>query len=210
MSQDHSTASEIERWETRFSAPGYLFGTAPNAFLKSKADLLKAKAPGKALSIAYGEARNGVFMVEQGLDVVSMDSSAKAQEKARRLAQERGVTLRLERGDLKMWPWPTTEYDVIVGIFFQFLVPDLRATTFANIKRALKPGGLLLIEGYRPKQLEYKTGGPPHAEQLYTRELLQQSFADLSSIEIEEYDAVIQEGTGHAGMSALIDLVGYK
>ena len=53
----------------RFSAPGYLFGTAPNAFLKSKADLLKAKAPGKALSIADGEARNGVFMAEQGLDV---------------------------------------------------------------------------------------------------------------------------------------------
>jgi cyclopropane fatty-acyl-phospholipid synthase-like methyltransferase len=202
--------SEIERWEARFSAPGYLFGTAPNAFLKSKAGLLKAKAPGKALSIADGEARNGVFMAEQGLNVLSLDSSAAAQEKARKLAQERGVPLRLERGDLKSWPWPTAEFDVIVGIFFQFLTPDTRGAIFTSIKQALKPGGVLLIEGYRPKQLEYKTGGPPHADQLYTRESLQQSFGDMSSLDIKEYDAVIQEGSGHAGMSALIDLVGTK
>ena len=210
MSSDHSHSSEIERWEARFSAPGYLFGTAPNAFLKSKADLLQAKASGKALSLADGEARNGVFMAEQGLDVLSLDSSSAAQEKARKLAGERNVQIRLERGDLKSWPWPAAAYDVIVGIFFQFLPPDLRAATFANITRALKPGGLLLIEGYRPKQLEYKTGGPPIAEQLYTRELLESAFHNLSSLEIKEYDAVIHEGTGHAGMSALIDLVGYK
>jgi len=207
---DRSHTSEIERWEARFSAPGYLFGTAPNAFLKSKVALLKAKAPGMALSIADGEARNGVFMAEQGLDVLSLDSSAAAQQKARKLAHERGVKLRLERADLKSWPWPAAAYDVIVGIFFQFLTPDLRAATFAGIKGALKPGALLLIEGYRPKQLEYKTGGPPHAEQLYTRELLEKSFGDLSSLEIKEYDALIQEGTGHAGMSALIDMIGIK
>jgi cyclopropane fatty-acyl-phospholipid synthase-like methyltransferase len=208
MSSDQT--SEIERWETRFAASGYLFGTAPNAFLNSKADLLRAKAPGRALSIADGEGRNGVFMAECGLNVISMDSSANAQAKAHKLAQQRGVQLHLERDDLKSWPWPAAAYDVIVGIFFQFLTPDLRSTVFANIKRALKPGGLLLLEGYRPKQLEYKTGGPPHAEQLYTRELLQAAFGDLKSLDIREYDAVIQEGSGHNGMSALIDLVGYK
>jgi SAM-dependent methyltransferase len=142
--------------------------------------------------------------------VLSLDSSAAAQQKARKLAHERGVKLRLEQGDLKTWTWPTATFDVVAGIFFQFLTPDLRATTFENIIKALKPGGLLLIEGYRPKQLEYKTGGPPHAEQLYTRELLEQSFGDLTSLDIREYDAEINEGTGHAGMSALIDLVGTK
>ena len=68
--------SELERWEARFAAPGYHFGTEPNAFLKSKADLLK---PGqKALSIADGEGRNGVFLAEQGLDVLTMDFSPTA------------------------------------------------------------------------------------------------------------------------------------
>jgi SAM-dependent methyltransferase len=202
--------SDIERWETRFAAPGYLFGTAPNAFIKSKADLLRAKAPGKALSIADGEARNGVFMAEQGLDVLSLDASARAQEKARKLAQDRGVALQLERGDLEAWSWPLAQYDVIAGIFFQFLTPDSRSKVFAGIKRALKLGGLLLIEGYRPEQLKYKTGGPSEVERLYTRELLEAAFGDFSSLDIREYDAVVEEGAGHAGMSALIDLVGYK
>jgi len=74
----------------------------------------------------------------------------------------------------------------------------------------LKPGGLLLIEGYSPKQLEYKTGGPSQPERLYTRRMLETAFSNFSSLEIKEYDAAIDEGSGHGGMSALIDLVGRK
>jgi hypothetical protein len=99
---------------------------------------------------------------------------------------------------------------VIVGIFFQFLVPASRTRVFDNIKRALKPGGLALIEGYGLKQIEYKTGGPGIAEQLYTKPMLQEAFGDFASIEIEEYDAALSEGDHHVGMSALVDLVGRK
>lgn len=159
--------SEYERWETRFSAPGYLFGTWPNAFLKSKADLLKAKQGGKALSVADGEGRNGVFMAECGLDVLSIDFSPTAQAKARKLAKDRGVTLRVEQADLTAWTWPAEAFDVVAGIFLQFLSPAERSAVFAGIARALKPGGLLLIERYGPKQLEYKTGGP-HSSRTFT------------------------------------------
>jgi SAM-dependent methyltransferase len=200
--------SEFERWEARFSGPGYHFGTEPNAFLKSKAHLLKRGQ--RALSIADGEGRNGVFLAEQGLDVLAMDFSPAALAKARALAKERGVTIRTEQADLDTWTWPVETFDVVVGIFFQFCAPPLRARVFANIKQALKPGGLLLIEGYTPKQRQYKTGGPSEIENLYTRESLEQSFSDFASVEIDEYDKVIQEGAGHGGMSALIDLVGRK
>ncbi len=200
--------SEYQRWETRFSAPGYLFGKAPNAFLKSKAHLLKAGQT--ALSIADGEGRNGVFMAEHGLDVLAIDFSPTALAKSRALAEERGVKLRIEQADLLTWAWPNEAFDVVAAIFFQFLNPAQREKTFAGIKRALKPGGLLLMEGYRPKQLEYKTGGPSEVENLYTRTLLEESFKEFASVEIEEYDAVIHEGAGHGGMSALIDFVGRK
>ena len=78
------------------------------------------------------------------------------------------------------------------------------------MKAALRPGGLLLIEGYRPKQLDYRTGGPSQIDHLYTRELLESAFGGLSSLEISEYDSTIEEGCAHMGMSALIDLVGRK
>jgi SAM-dependent methyltransferase len=201
-------SEEFARWEQRFAQPGYWFGTEPNAFLKSKADLLKRGQ--KALTLADGEGRNGIFLAEQGLDVLALDFSPIALDKARALAKQRGVSLRFEQADLTTWPWPTAAFDVIVGIFFQFTTPEQRKHVFAGIKQALKPGGLLLIQGYRPEQLQYKTGGPSQVERLYTRALLQDSFGDFSSLDIREHDNAISEGSGHIGMSALIDLVGRK
>lgn len=201
-------ASEhFDMWESRFSADGYLFGTAPNAFLASCRDLLPKQ--GRALAIADGEGRNGVFLAECGLSVLSVDFSPTAQAKAHRLAAERGVTIETRTVDLLSWQWPDG-FDVIAGIFFQFVEPEQRPQIFQQIRDALKPGGLLLIEGYRPKQLVYKTGGPSRAENLYTRELLEQAFGDFDNLSIREHDSEIVEGAGHAGLSALIDLIGWK
>ena len=200
--------SELERWESRFAAPEYLFGTAPNAFLKSQAHRLE---PGqKALALADGEGRNGVWLAELGLDVLSLDFSANALEKARALAALRRVDLRFQQVDLATWPWPTAELDVIVAIFIQFADPPFRRRIFDGIKTALKPGGLLLMQGYRPEQLDYRTGGPSQVENLYTTALLEDSFGDFASVEINEHDSMVDEGGGHAGMSALIDFVGRK
>jgi cyclopropane fatty-acyl-phospholipid synthase-like methyltransferase len=200
--------SELERWEGRFSAPGYWFGTAPNAFLVGQTHRLR---PGqKALAIADGEGRNGVWLAQQGLDVVSLDFSPSAGEKARALAAERGVRLRVEQADVTTWNWPTAEFDVIAAIFVQFVAPALRTKMFDGMKQALKPGGLILMQGYRPEQLKYRTGGPPQVENLYTRAILEKAFADFAMLEIREHDSTINEGTGHNGMSALIDLVAQK
>ena len=198
----------FDHWQDRFAGEDYRFGTAPNAFLKSQAHLLRKGQT--ALVIADGEGRNGVFLAEQGLDVLSLDFSPNAQVKARKLAAERGVHMRIVEANVIDWNYPPEAFDVVAGIFFQFASPPDREKIFAGIKRSLKPGGLLLIEGYGPKQLEYKTGGPGRLDYLYTRALLQTAFADFAAIDIREHDTVIHEGAGHGGMSALIDLVGRK
>jgi SAM-dependent methyltransferase len=200
--------AELERWEARFSEPGYLFGTEPNAFLKHNAHLLRRGQT--ALAVADGDGRNGVFMAELGLDVLALDLSPTGLKKSQALAKERGVTLRFEQADLESWSWPVATFDVVVGIFFQFSGPAARAKIFAGIKQALKPGGLLLIEGYSSKQINYKSGGPSQPERLYTRALLEEAFAGFSSLAIEEYDSMMSEGGRHVGMAALIDLVGHK
>jgi SAM-dependent methyltransferase len=200
-------SEQFNMWEARFAGEDYLFGTSPNAFLASCRDLLPKQ--GRALSIADGEGRNGVFLAEAGLSVLSVDFSPSAQVKAQRLAAARGVTIETETADLMDWQWPS-DVDVIAGIFFQFVEPEQRPRIFQAIRDALKPGGLLLIQGYRPKQLVYKTGGPSRAESLYTRELLEEAFGDFDDLNIREHDSEIVEGTGHAGMSALIDLIAWK
>ena len=128
----------------------------------------------------------------------------------RRLAAARGVALELELADLSDWSWPESTYDVVAAIFIQFAGPELRAAMFAGMKRSLKPGGLLLIEGYRPEQIAYGTGGPRVVENLYTEAMLAEAFAEFEILELAAYDAEIQEGPGHSGMSALVDLVARK
>lgn len=201
-------ATERDRWQQRFATPGYLFGTEPNAFLKSQAHLLRKGQ--SALAIGDGEGRNGVFLAEQGLDVLSLDFSDVAQEKARALARQRGVTLRVQQADMTAWDWKPEAFDVVAGIFIQFATPPQRAIMFAGIKKTLKPGGSLLLEGYGLKQLVYKTGGPSEPERLYTRALLEEAFGDFSSLVIREHESAIKEGDHHVGMSALVDLVGRK
>ena len=200
--------SELERWQSRFGVPDYIFGKAPNAFLKSQVHRLPKR--GKALAVADGEGRNGVWLAEHGLDVLAIDFSPNALEKSRAFAAERGVTIKIDLADITAWRWPESAFDVVAVIFTQFVSPAERPAFFQNIKRALKPGGLLLMQGYRPEQLTYKTGGPQHAEQLYTRALLHEAFGDMHDLEMREHDSLISEGTAHVGMSALIDLVAIK
>ena len=196
-----------DMWQQRYDRSEYLFGEAPNAFLRDHADLVKPGA--KVLSLADGEGRNGVFLAERGCDVLSMDFSARALQNAEALARKRGVTLRIEEADVTTWPFPEEGYDVVVAIFIQFLPPAPREALFANIRKTLKPGGLLLMQGYRPEQIAYGTGGPSQVENLYTRELLEAEFAGFTC-EIKSHDAEIHEGVAHCGMSALIDLVALK
>ncbi len=198
----------LDRWNERFGAEGYLFGTAPNHFLASQAKLLR---PGeRALSIADGEGRNGVWLAEQGLDVLTIDFSPVGLAKAEKLAAKRGVTLETRQTDIAVWDWDAETFDVIVAIFIQFAGPPLRAKIFAGIQRALRPGGRLILQGYRPKQLEYGTGGSKKIANKYTANLLTAAFAGLEIRHLREHDSVVHEGRGHDGISALIDLVAVK
>jgi SAM-dependent methyltransferase len=200
--------SEYERWEGRFATPDYIFGTEPNVFLAAQKELLPKR--GCALAIADGEGRNGVWLAQQGLDVLSTDFSPTAQAKARELAKVRGVAITTRLVEVARFEWPDAAFDVVVDIFTQFSEPDERAAKFAGIRRTLKPGGLLLLQGYRPEQLAYGTGGPKSADNMYTRALLEQEFAGFQRLKIDEYDVEMHEGSAHGGMAAVIDLVGWK
>jgi cyclopropane fatty-acyl-phospholipid synthase-like methyltransferase len=195
-------------WNERYAGEHYHFGTEPNVFLASQQGMLK---PGMScLAVADGEGRNGVWLAQQGLEVLSVDSSSVALEKAGKLAQQRGVSVKLEQVDIASWNWGENCFDLVVAIFIQFAPPGIRENMFAHIRRCLKPEGLLLLQGYTPRQLQYGTGGPSQAENLYTEALLRKEFTGMEILHLCEHDDIISEGSGHSGMSALIDLVARK
>ena len=202
------TKTELEHWQERYSTPDYRFGKAPNEFLVRCKPLLPRT--GKALAVADGEGRNGVWLAQQGLDVLSIDFSPAALAKARALAAENNVAIAFEEADVHAWPYPEETFDVVAEIFTQFSSPDQRVQKWAGMLRALKRGGLLIVCGYTPKQLDYNTGGPKQIEHLYTRKMLERAFGDLADVTIVEEERELNEGAGHSGMSAIIGLTARK
>ena len=199
---------DYQRWQARFSSPDYIFGKEPNEFLVSCQPLLPRS--GKALAVADGEGRNGVWLAKQGLNVLSIDFSPAAQAKARALAAENKVDVTFEQADLHAWPYPEAAFDVVVDIFTQFSTPAERPRKWAGMRRALKRGGLLIVHGYTPKQLVHGTGGPKKVDHLYTREMLESAFGDMSDVMITEEERVLHEGQDHSGLSAVIGLAARK
>lgn len=195
-------------WDERFSEPGFLFGTEPADFVRRNAHRIR---PGdRVLAVADGEGRNSVFVAGLGADVTAMDASAVAQDKARALAAERGLTVDFRLSDIDAWPWDEAAFDVVLGVFIQFSPPEQRARVFTGMARTLRPGGLLLLHGYAPRQIGYGTGGPPMVENLYASGLLPEAFPGFQILESRDYDAKVDEGRGHSGLSALVDFVALK
>lgn len=208
MAHDRTFNDAANTWDERFSRPDYLFGTEPNAWLASQRALFE---PGRrALAVADGEGRNSVWLASLGLQVDAFDLSQVGVAKARALAQQGGVSVNYQVADCDGWNWQDGVYDYVVAIFVQFADPAMRARLFANMVRTLKPGGYLLLQGYTPKQLEYKTGGPGILEHLYTPQLLRNELPGLSIVDLRDYEDELAEGARHTGKSALIGLVAQK
>jgi 2-polyprenyl-3-methyl-5-hydroxy-6-metoxy-1,4-benzoquinol methylase len=192
---DQRPSDAARVWNDRFSGPEFIFGTEPNAYLARQRRLLK---PGlRALAVADGEGRNSVWLAALGLNVDAFDISSVAVDKARQLAHDTGVKVDYRVCDADTWGWSPASYDVVVAIFIQFANPALRSRLFAQMVQALKPGGLLILQGYTPRQLEFNTGGPGVLENLYTEALLRTEFIALQILELEVYEAELREGARH-------------
>ncbi len=208
MTTNTSFGDAAAMWNQRYEGDELLFGEAPNDYLAAQAARLPRA--GRALCVADGEGRNSAWLAQQGLRVDAFDIAERGVAKARALARRRGVSVNFAVADTDALAWPESLYDLVAAIFVQFADPAMRERLFANMVRALKPGGLLVLQGYTTRQLQYRSGGPQRADHLYTEELLRGAFAGLEIVELRSYDAELREGTQHAGMAALIGLVARK
>lgn len=185
-------------WDQNFSAPGYKYGTTPNAFLVDQAARLQA--PSDALLPGDGEGRNGVWLAQQGHRVTALDSSRVGLDKAHALAQEREVRIATVLADLADWTPEPDSVDALVLIYLH-LPPSMRAAAHQRLMNALRPRGLLIVEAFHPEQLKHSSGGPKDAAMLYTLDTLRQDFAGLQELLAYEGLTTLNEGPGHQGLA---------
>ena len=201
-------SNPAQTWDARFAAADYIFGKEPNVWLAQHSDLFIPG--GSVLAVADGEGRNSVWLAQRGMQVDAFDISPVGVDKARQLALDANVQVNFSVSDCDDWDWRSNHYDAVAAIFIQFADQQTRSRLFKQIKDTLKPGGILFLQGYTPKQLDYKTGGPPLVDHLYTEELLRTEFSGMDILELTTYEDVLREGTQHSGQSALIGFVAKK
>ena len=193
-------------WDERYSGDDFVYGTEPNDFLRSQVENIPA---GRVLCLAEGEGRNAVFLAEQGFNVTAVDQSAVGLAKARRLANQRGVEINTVVADLAEFVLESNAWDGIVSIFAH-MPAQARAHIHREVVRGLRPGGVLVLEAYRPEQLQYKTGVPPAAEMMMDLDGLHTELAGLDFELAAETVRDIQEGPLHHGRGAVVEILARK
>lgn len=172
----HASPRDQTSWNSKYDKEVYIYGKEPVAFLKANVGLLPK---GKALELAMGEGRNGVFLATQGFQVLGLDISDVGLQKAHSLAWEKGVEVETRVVDLEDYTLPRSEYDVVVCTFY------LQRNLFRQIKATLKSGGMVVFQTYNVDYLKYADF--PKKYVLETNELLE-IFEDYKIIRYESFD----------------------
>lgn len=195
-------------WDQRYSQPDLLYGSAPNSWLVRQRRLFNDG--GKALVVADGEGRNGVWLAGCGLQVDAFDISEVAITKARQLAQQAAVTVNFSVADAYTRTWSPQTYDYLVAIFIQFAAPRQRRHLFNAMLTSLKPGGYLILQGYTPTPAELKAMGPDLLDHLYTADQLQAELGAVHLLDLQVYQQRLAEQPQHAEPAALIGVLAQK
>lgn len=193
-------------WDERYSAEGYAYGREANDFLRERHAVIPQ---GRVLSLAEGEGRNAVFLARQGYSVTAVDSSAVGLKKAERLARECGVEITCVQADLAEYDPGVDCWGGIVSIFCP-LPADVRTRLYRRVVAALRPGGVFLLEAYRPEQLAHGTGGGKSAELMTTKASLLSDLAGLEFLHLAELEREIIEGSFHTGLGAVVQALAVK
>lgn len=192
-------------WNKRYANSDYLYGTEPNSFLAEHCSLLS----GPVLSLSEGEGRNAVFLASHGLEVLGVDISMVALEKAKKLAKSRGVEIKTIVADLATYELEENHYGSVVSISAH-LPSAVRNRLYPLIEQALRANGVIMLESYSENQLSRDTGGPKDADMLMTIDKLRREFPNFEPVLLREVEREVSEGEGHSGMASVVQFIARK
>jgi SAM-dependent methyltransferase len=205
--------SEIKKfWNARYKESDYAYGKAPNLFFKEVLDTYKLA--GSMLLPAEGEGRNAVYAASKNLDVTAFDISEDGQKKAEKLARENHVKIDYQVGDFYELPLVNQQYDNAALIYAHF-PPSIRSAYYKKVNELLKPGGMLILEGFSKNHLQYQIsnpniGGPKDEPFLLSLEEIKSDFGNFEIIKLVEEEVSLNEGKYHVGTGAVIRFIGMK
>ncbi|GFD82693.1 methyltransferase [Tenacibaculum sp. KUL118] len=198
-------------WDERYQNLDFAYGKEPNLFFKEELQKLKT---GTILLPADGEGRNGVYASKLGWNVTATDLSIEGKNKAQKLANESGVSLKYIVGDIQDLEFPRESFDVIGLIYAHFSAWKI-SSIHQKLTTLLKPNGYIIFEAFSKNHLNYqknnpKIGGPKDVDMLFSLEQIQQDFTGFEIQFLEEKEVFLNEGNSHNGKGSVIRFIGKK
>jgi len=193
-------------WDEKFSGKDYAYGKEPNAFFKEELDKLPK---GKILLPAEGEGRNAVYAASKGWEVVAFDTSVEGLRKAQKLAEKAKVSIDYRKADLEEFRTELGSFDCLALIYAHIPFSN-RQKTHQRLINYVKPGGVVLLEGFSKNQLGKSSGGPKSEFLLYSTDEITEDFREITEIAVKEVETKLKEGKLHNGSASVIRMVGKR
>lgn len=149
----------------------------PSEFLVENVGLLPKG--GRALDVAMGTGRNAVYLASLGFEVIGVDISRVACERAVEAARAARVRIEALCADMETWGVPEAAFDVVIN--FNYLHRDL----CAGLAGALRPGGVLVFQTFTLEQRQFGWG-PSKDEFLLRPGELRELFSGLEALVYQE------------------------
>ncbi len=192
-------------WDHRYQEEEYAYSTKPNEYLKQ---VLPKYTPGTILFPADGEGRNSVYAATLGWEAYAFDISIEGERKAQKLASDKHTVIHYQLSALHQSQFPENHYEAIALIYSHFPF-SVRQEMYQWIHSSLCSKGVLIIEAFSVRNLEYQTinpyiGGPSDPDMLYTVNELITAFSGFDIIHAEECEVKLHEGKYHNGFGSVV------
>lgn len=193
-------------WNERYRESGFAYGAEPNQFF---AESIENLSPGKMLLPCEGEGRNAVYAASKGWNCIAFDASLEGRNKAIALAADKKVDFTYEIANADSITFAPNSFDAIALIYAHF-PSSIRKDVHRKMADWLRPGGILILEAFNPKQSGNSSGGPKDPTMLYTEEMLHEDFSSLLPLQINSARITLNEGKYHIGPADVVRFVAIK
>jgi SAM-dependent methyltransferase len=177
-----------EAWNQRYADTELVWSAEANRFLVQEvADL----PPGRALDLGAGEGRNAIWLAERGWRVTAVDFSGVGLQKARRLAEGRGVEVNWIEADLRSYSPARGAFDLVVLVYIHLPGEERRALV-RRAADAVAAGGALLVLGHDRSNIEEGYGGPQDPTILFSPDDISDDLAGIEELRVVRADRVMR------------------
>jgi SAM-dependent methyltransferase len=114
-------------------------------------ELLHVEPGERLLDLATGTGAVAILAARAGADVTGLDLAEPMLAKARAAAEEAGVEVRFDLGNVEHLPYEDGSFDVIASSFGLVFAPD-HANVADELRRVTRPRGRIGFTGWRPNR----------------------------------------------------------